>query len=208
MNSTLLSSDVKNKGDRRFTKSSDRAVGTQTAVSSLEKRNTFTRAPAYGERSFNTETPRTTLADRSQSHNPNAAQKQARGDLDAKGRCLLPTRSTSFPSLLRVKCYSRGSKRGKGQQWHAKLLLHSRTETEELARKTWAPKYQTKYQIDGGVQRWGHPLAYVPRWLEGNGQEMLLEKLRAILSGDMVGFSCIHESGEQNPALQVIFSPF
>lgn len=84
-NSTILSSDVKNKGDRGFTKSSDRAMGTQTAVSSLEKRNTFTRAPACAERSFNTETPRTTLADRSQSHNPNAARKQARGDLRGKG---------------------------------------------------------------------------------------------------------------------------
>lgn len=92
----------------------------------------------------------------------------------------------------------------KGQQWQAKLLLHSRTETEELACETWAPKYQTKYQIDGGVQRWGHPLAYIPRWLEGNGQEMLLEELRATLSEDVVSFSCIDELGEQNPALQVI----
>lgn len=94
VHSTVLSSDVKNKGDKGFTKSSDRAVSTKTAVSSLEKGNTFTRAPGYAERSFNTETPRTTLADRSQSHNPNAAQKQARGDLEAKSRYLLPIHPT------------------------------------------------------------------------------------------------------------------
>lgn len=96
----------------------------------------------YPEGSFNGEHRVQTQADMnvSQSHNPNAARTQTRGDGEAESCCLLPTCPPPFvpKSLLQVKCYDWGSTRGEEQRRRAKFRSHS--QGQQRAKVTRSPR--------------------------------------------------------------------
>lgn len=108
---------VRNKGTGGSAKPSDRTVGSGTAVWSLEKRNTFTLAPAYPERSFNGEH----LAQHWQTGTCHKLTTRTRRGRKPEAAQRRRAAASSLPALLRSRKFIAskvlflGLKRGQGE---------------------------------------------------------------------------------------------